>query len=246
MHLGTKYKQKLVKQVLTGVDSIIAVSPALARQILEFQEGIEINVVGELVRTEFFVPPANGIRSYDARTFFLCIALLSEQKGLPYLLEAARLLIQRGITSFELVIGGDGHDRGKLEQMVEFLGLRNWCRFLGLLDPDGVKYWMQQCDVFVLPSLHETFGIVLGEAMACGKPVISTRCGGPEFVVTPETGVLVEVANPEAIANAMAEFILGRLSFDPEVIRSSVVERFGEQAFLRNISAIYERVGSKS
>ena len=104
---------------------------------------------------------------------------------------------------------------------------------------------MQECNVFVLPSLHETFGIVLGEAMACGKPVISTRCGGPEYVVTPDTGVLVDVANPVALADAMEAFISGRHSYDPQLVRRSVTERFGEEAFLRNISSIYEQVWAR-
>ena len=47
------------------------------------------------------------------------------------------------------------------------------------LNREQVRERMQKCDVFVLSSLHETFGVVVGEAMACGKPVISTRCGGP-------------------------------------------------------------------
>ena len=101
---------------------------------------------------------------------------------------------------------------------------------------------MQNCDVFVLSSLHETFGVVVGEAMACGKPVISTRCGGPEFVVNEETGVLVDVAKPQALADAMADFISDRVSFDPQAVRTSVVNRFSPEVFVRNVSAVYEQL----
>ena len=94
---------------------------------------------------------------------------------------------------------------------------------------------MQKCDVFVLSSLHETFGVVVGEAMACGKPVISTRCGGPEFIVNEENGVLVDVANAQALAGAMEDFIADRVSFDPQTVRASVVNRFSPEAFVRNI-----------
>ncbi len=80
--------------------------------------------------------------------------------------------------------------------------------------------------------------------MACGKPTIVTRCGGPEFLVTDETGLLVDVASPEGLANAMSQFMSGQVSFDAETIRRSVVDRFGAKAFLRNISAVYESVQS--
>jgi glycosyltransferase involved in cell wall biosynthesis len=100
---------------------------------------------------------------------------------------------------------------------------------------------MQQCDVFVLPSLQETFGIVLGEAMSCGKPVIATRCGGPEYVVTPETGLLLNAADPVALADAMERFILGHINYDPTIIRQTIKERFGKEAYLNNISQVYDK-----
>jgi len=241
MHLGTDLSCQLARDTLTGVKQVIAISPSLAKELLEFHPGLDIEIIGESVRTDFFVP-ANGVDKKKAKgkSFFVA-ARLAEQKGLSHLLEAVHILLRNGLNSFELVIGGDGPDRLKLEKLARTLGVTQHCQFLGALNREQVKVRMQQCDVFVLSSLHESFGVVLGEAMACGKPVISTRCGGPEFVVNEETGVLVDVGKPEEMAAAMTDFISGRLSFEPEAVRNSVVSRFSPEVFVRNAAAVYER-----
>jgi glycosyltransferase involved in cell wall biosynthesis len=241
MHLGTDLSCQLARDTLTGVKQVIAISPSLAKELLEFHPGLDIEIIGESVRTDFFVP-ANGVDKKKAKgkSFFVA-ARLAEQKGLSHLLEAVHILLRNGLNSFELVIGGDGPDRLKLEKLARTLGVTQHCQFLGALNREQVKDRMQQCDVFVLSSLHESFGVVLGEAMACGKPVISTRCGGPEFVVNEETGVLVDVGKPQEMADAMADFISGRLSFEPDAVRNSVVSRFSPEVFVRNAAAVYER-----
>lgn len=241
MHLGTDFTRRLVRETLTGVNQLIAISPALAKQLLEFEPGLDIEIIGESIKTDFFVP-ASGVDKNNAKgkSFFVA-ARLAEQKGLNHLLEAVHILLRNGLNSFELIIGGDGPDRLELENLAKTLGVDKHCRFLGALNREQVRDRMQQCDVFVLSSLHETFGVVLGEAMACGKPVISTRCGGPEFVVNEETGVLVDVGKPQEMADAMADFISGRVSFEPEAVRNSVVSRFSPEVFVRNATAVYER-----
>lgn len=242
MHLGSKLSERLARETLTNVNKLIAISPALAKELLDFQPGLHIDIIGESVRTDFFVPPNDVHQEKRTGKSFFVAARLAEQKGLHNLIEAVHLLRQDGLNSFELVLGGDGPERLKLENLAENLGVAEYCRFLGALSRDQVREKMQNCDVFVLSSLHESFGVVVGEAMACGKPVISTRCGGPEFVVNEETGVLVEVGKSRALADAMADFIKDRISFNPQVVRNSVVSRFSPEAFVRNVSAVYEQV----
>lgn len=244
MHLKTAPQRRWVKESLSQVDRVIAVSPALAQQIQAFAANLEIDVIGNLINTEFFIPVKTE-RHHLTKTHFLSIGLLTQQKGMDFLLQAAALLLRRGETAFELTIGSDGPERPRLERMAQSLGLRECCHFTGMLSRAQVKQHMQQCDVFVLPSLHETFGLVIAEAMACGKPVIATRCGGPEFVVTTDNGILVDVANPAALAGAMANFIQRHLSFNTQNVRRSVVERFGVETFLHKISVVYEQIWSK-
>jgi len=222
MHLGTELSRNLVRETLTGVNQIVAISPALATQLLDFLPGLQIEVIGESLRTDFFVPAENVDKAAGTGKSFFVAARLAEQKGLEHLVKAVHLLVDKGLSSFELVIGGDGPDRQKLEQLAQTLGVSGICHFLGGLNREQVRERMQKCDVFVLSSLHETFGVVVGEAMACGKPVISTRCGGPEFFVNEQNGVLVDVANPQALAGAMEDFIADRVSFDSQTVRASV------------------------
>jgi glycosyltransferase involved in cell wall biosynthesis len=193
--------------------------------------------------TKFFQPKVTGHgKLQNPERTFLSLALMNKGKGIDDLLRSARILLNRGVSAFRLLIGGAGPDLPNLRKLCSKLGLNRQCRFLGMLTRPQVRAWMQETDVFVLPSLAETFGVAVGEAMACGKPVLSTRCGGPEFLLTAETGILVPVADPVAMADAMEKFISERVVFDPQAIRESVVARFGERAFLRNISEVYEQL----
>jgi len=243
LHLAFRSQRSLVREVLAKVNRVVAVSPALEKQIHSFLPNVPIDVVGNVIRTDLFVPSTKGAAQLAAsRVRFLFVGVLNKQKGLGDLLQATHLLVQHGTQNFEVIIGGDGPHGPFLRETCGKLGLSKHCRFVGGLTRPEVKEWMQVCDVFVLPSRGETFGVVLGEAMACGMPVIATRCGGPEFVVTPETGCLVNMADPSALAEAMAGFTSGRFRFNGGLIRESITKRFGPEAFVRNISAVYERV----
>lgn len=101
---------------------------------------------------------------------------------------------------------------------------------------------MQACDVFVLPSLVETFGVVVIEDMACGKPVVATRCGGPENILLSEHGILVPPGDPGALASTMAH-IIGRLAdYDPTAIRGYALTNFGSESFSDNLIGIYRTI----
>lgn len=243
VHLYTSSQRWLVCETMRSIP-VLAVSPALRQRILEFAPVADVRTLGNVIRTHFFAPEGLTPDRSQTKKRFLTIALLSDQKGIHYLLQAAALVRARVDCPFELVIGGDGPERQRLEQLARQLGLMDICRFVGLLDRTQVRDWMRWCDVFVLPSIHETFGVVLGEAMACGKPVIATRCGGPEYVVEEGCGLLVPIADAQALADAMEQFLLDQVQYDPAFIRESVCRRFGEEAFLRNIETVYNEIWS--
>jgi glycosyltransferase involved in cell wall biosynthesis len=129
--------------------------------------------------------------------------LVEPKKGLTILLKAMAELARRyGQPPCQLLIVGDGPSRHELELLREQLGLSSWVVFSG--SRRDIPQVLHVLDAFVLPSLYEGFGIAILEAMAAGKPVIATVVGGiPEFVLSGETGLLVEPGNVEALADAI-------------------------------------------
>jgi glycosyltransferase involved in cell wall biosynthesis len=130
-----------------------------------------------------------------------CVSRLEKLRGLEYLVKAVDLLKEQ-IPEIDCVIVGEGTERGRLNWLVSQLELQNKVKLVGY--KDNFLDWIYDFDIFVLPSLKESLGIILVEAMACGKPVIATAVGGiPEIVENEKSGLLVEPQNPAALAEAI-------------------------------------------
>jgi colanic acid/amylovoran biosynthesis glycosyltransferase len=133
----------------------------------------------------------------------ICVGRLSEQKGQLLLVDAARQLRDRG-TNFDLVLAGDGDMRPELERLIAQHGLQNEVRITGWIDSDQVRDEILAARALVLPSFAEGLPVVIMEAMALRRPIISTFVAGiPELVVPGEHGWLVPAGDTEALAAAM-------------------------------------------
>src|SRR3989344_5122232 len=135
----------------------------------------------------------------------LAAGRLINQKDFPTLLYAFKLVI--GVKPARLVILGDGKDRKKLEKLIQKLGISENVALLGF-QKNPFKY-MKNASVFVLSSMHEGFGNVLVEAMACGTPVISTDCkSGPgEIIENGKSGILVPVGDYKSLSKAIIKVL---------------------------------------
>jgi colanic acid/amylovoran biosynthesis glycosyltransferase len=134
----------------------------------------------------------------------VCVGRLAEQKGQLLLVEAAGLLRQRGY-EFQVSLVGDGPMRKVIEQRIEDLGLEENIILAGWGDTDAVRRAIIESRALVLPSLAEGLPVVLMEALALGRPVISTYIAGiPELVTTGVCGWLVPSGSVDALADAMA------------------------------------------
>ena len=230
-----------VRFALKHADAVIAVSRALAGEMTAQGVGRHIEIVPNLVDVlRFRFSPTTRRPGEPYRLLFAGI-LRDHNKNLPVLLHALAKLSVNG-DAHRLTIVGDGELRKECEQLASELGIAAKCRFLGAVSPDELAREMVNCDLFVLPSRAETFGIVAAEAMAVGRPVVATRCGGPEDILTPETGLLVPVDDPVALADAIAR-VCGNLdAYRPEEISEYAGRRFGHAAVTARLAEIYHGV----
>lgn len=131
------------------------------------------------------------------------VGRLSEQKGQLLLVQAAARLRDQGLR-FELVIVGEGPLRGQLEELVDQLDLREFVRIVGLMSNEEVRQELEAARALVLPSFAEGLPVVIMEAFARGRPVISTYVAGiPELVDSGVTGWLVPAGAVEPLVAAM-------------------------------------------
>jgi glycosyltransferase involved in cell wall biosynthesis len=138
---------------------------------------------------------------------------LIEKKGHRYLIEACRILEESGFSNFLCKIIGDGPLKDELCLLVSRLELGEKILLLGSLSQDEVFKNLKKADLFVLPCIAARNGdmdgipVSLMEAMACGKPVISTNISGIPELVKEGAGVLVPPGDSKAIADAIREVI---------------------------------------
>lgn len=242
--LYTAAQQELIRGVFMDASAVTAVGSGLMKELKgrygEIEAVRNLEIVYNLLDAEF----ENETLQSDAGTadgdsfVFLNVAHLVEQKSQLNLVRAMPAVIsQHG--NAELRIGGAGPMQSQLEQEIMRLGLSAHVKLLGPLDREHVKRQMRECNAFVLSSRVETFGVVLIEAMALGKPVVATVCGGPEDFVDDVSGYLAPAGDVGALAGAMIKMAETAGSFQPERIRRHCIERFGRKAFVGRLERIY-------
>lgn len=151
----------------------------------------------------------------------VCVARLSEQKGHLLLVEAAARLAAEG-RAFELVLAGDGPLRPQVEAAVARAGLEGRVRLAGWMGADAVREAILASRALVLPSFAEGLPVVVMEALALGRPVVTTAIAGtPELVEPGTTGWLVPAGSVEALVDAL------RAALDAEPSRLAAMGRAG-------------------
>lgn len=212
-------------QITGWANRIVAATPAEQAQLLWLYrtDRRKIVVIPPGVNTERFhvISMANAKQKLGIpveRQLLLFAGRIEPLKGVDSILQALHLIQQRNPTLLHhvrfVVVGGDitsTHDRElvRLRQLSEQLGLGQAVDFVGAKDQTLLPFYYAAAAAVIMPSDYESFGLVALEAMACGTPVIASQVGGLPFLIREgETGFLVPVREPAALADRMLTLLL--------------------------------------
>jgi glycosyltransferase involved in cell wall biosynthesis len=194
----------VARATYSNARTVIAVSDVLAERILEIAPTANVTVIGNLVREHVYGLRRTG-SAPEPKIRIVSIGALVDGKRIRNAIDAIAALPAELRHSICYHVVGDGPERRALEAQAHHAGLD--VVFHGSKSHDDAMQILADADLLLHPSAYETFGIVLAEAMAVGLPVIATRCGGPESIVTSDTGVLVPIDDINALTSAIEAVI---------------------------------------
>lgn len=222
----------ILKEMDKRANAKVAVSQCLANELSKYVS--DIRVIGNMLDID--------VKMSQSKEFtFVCLGTLRKAKGID-------LLIKAFINEFSpnekvsLIVGGEGEYQNQLETLVKADNNRHNIRFVGAVYHENVGDFYSKGNCFVLPSRYETFGIVYIEAMACGLPVIATRCGGPEELVNKENGILIDVDNEEQLRKALRFMYENINNYDSLFISEKTVDLYGKRSICEAYNELYKRL----
>jgi glycosyltransferase involved in cell wall biosynthesis len=230
-----KRMEAIAQTVFSAAKTRIAVSNFL-KETLEKKYKLPFHFVPNSVDTEVFSADEQTVK--NTVFTFLHVAGLNENKNQALLLRAFAKVISAG-WNVQLQLIGDGPLKEKLVALASELGISDCVHFLGAKSRNEIPAYYKQAHAFVLSSNKETFGVVLIEAMSAGLPIVSTKSGGPESIISSANlGVLCDLSE-ESLYLALTHIYKNYIQFDPIKIRQHANEYFSRKAIVENLNKLY-------
>lgn len=232
-HHYSKLRASLILEAYRNAIKLGAVSLVQKRQMLVHEPECSPLVIPNLINEEDYLLKMKSDRN---PIHILTVMYSHPIKGYKTFFEALGILKEYQF-NFRFTVIGQGGDIFRM--ICEKSGVLNLGRFLERVDRTAMPQYFQEADVYVCSSDFETFGIAPRESMISGLPVVSTANGGVEESIQTETGIVVPVRDPTALAAAILQIKNNYSSYQPEVIREYAIRQFGRNSFLKSMLEFY-------
>jgi teichuronic acid biosynthesis glycosyltransferase TuaC len=234
---------------LNSVQYIIAVSDSLAAKLDELGVTSPKVVIPNGIDTSLFVPGSKKdaclrLGLDPLRPRLLYAGNFNTVKNLEQLIRVLPYLLKQH-PALELVLAGATAGNPmtpRYRALAKELGVEQSMTIKSMVPHHEMPDIFRSSDIFVLSSLNEGFGLVLAESLACGRPVVATRCGGPEQIIEKGMGCLVPLNDDHAFAEAILKTLDGIGVLSAEELAQSAHRRFSFELVTERILEVYRTV----
>jgi len=167
-----------------------------------------------------------------------------KNKGVEYLIQSMPVVL-KNYPDCELIVLGarpGSKDPVTYNNVIALAGVKKSVKIKVKVAHETLPLWLHASDLLVLPSIQEGFGIVLAEALSCGRPVVATKSGGPEDIVEEGLGILVPPEDYEALGAGILEVLDGKGIANTHAMVESVKSRFSYPIVIQKIMDVYADV----
>lgn len=211
-HFLVRARKRRWRPVLTRLvrwpDHTFAASREIAEVAMSMAPGTTVETLVNGVDTDRFRPVSPAVSAEEGVRTILVPRRLFAKNGVEFLIRAMPQVAER-VPGARALLVGDGPERSRLEALARDLGVEGSVRFLGARTHGEMPAVLSSGEVAVFPSLMEATSVAALECMACGLPVVASRVGGLPEIVDETVGRLVPPADPEALAAALVELLVG-------------------------------------
>jgi glycosyltransferase involved in cell wall biosynthesis len=242
---GTIYANTAGIKVINSANKIIAQCRSEFTALSQFVKKSKIQIIPTGINSSRFLHlPENDLREHfdlQDEKVVLSVGKLAGHKGTDILIKAISLLSHWFKARIKLLLIGTGQREDEYKTLVKRLGIQNAVLFMGRVDSTTLLEAYASADVFVSPSLHESFGITLVEAAACGKPIVSTKVGvAPDIIKESETGFFCKYNDPHDLARKILRVIeRDSITENAKKYRESILGKFDWSNIFNKMETLY-------
>lgn len=233
------------KYAIEKANVFLAISNDKIRQLLLQNIKLPETVyIGNLIDEEKLKIAASGNK---VKTFII-VAAHSFYKNYDLFIQVMNRLTEITEEPFKVMIVGYASNKGYSKNVEEFEEKIRNSRFsdraelIPSVKHEEIGNTLNKADAFIMTSIQEGQPVSAMEAACCGLPVFSTRCGGVEDYVDESMGRIYAVNDAEGMAEGLKAFLEGKIKFDSEYIRENMVNKFGNKAFTKKYTDVFNRV----
>jgi glycosyltransferase involved in cell wall biosynthesis len=237
------FLKAITQSVVARAKALLPTSKFLEEAMLSHNLHGNYQVVPNVVNVNRFVP---AYKSSIKKTRLLHISSLTDrEKNVTGIVTAFCKALDKN-PELELYIVGEGPEKSKFESLALKLDKKGKIKFLGRLTGKQLVDEINAADALIMFSYFETFCLVIAEAFACGKPVITSDAGAIKSYMKPELGIMVKSDNVNELVDAILRFAETKTEYNSELIRNYAVENFSYEKVSLQLDKIYnEALNSK-